>query len=360
MDLGFLLAGHEIIWANDFDEQARNTYIKNISKYHSHEYVLDDIENYLNIEEDEINKLIPDADILIGGFPCQGFSIANLNRSMKDERNHLYLQILKVLRIKKPNFFVLENVKGLENMDSGRVLEMILRDLSQPKENLKYNVRYNILNSLDYGVPQNRERIIIFGARDTTGFEIPEKIFDKKNKLKSLYIRPTHSINGNAKDNLPAYKKVEILYDNWKKGISNENKIFIEDGELKSYTTLKDSIYDLPKVFKKDYKIKNHDGSKSKLYPKYDKRSNYVGNRPTSWDKHAPTIMGRGSGTGGPLIPPHPNHERRFSVRETARIQSFPDNYVFYGSNSAQYRQIGNAVPVLMAYNIANILPLKW
>jgi len=75
--------------------------------------------------------------------------------------------------------------------------------------------------------------------------------------------------------------------------------------------------------------------------------------------KYAPTIMGRGSGTGGPLIPPHPEQHRRFSVREVAHIQTFPDNFIFKGSNSAAYRQIGNAVPVLMAYNIAKIFPIE-
>lgn len=94
----------------------------------------------------------------------------------------------------------------------------------------------------------------------------------------------------------------------------------------------------------------NHIGSKCKVTIK-----NSIGNRATDWNKYAPTIMGRGSGTGGPLIPPHPEGHRRLSIREVARIQTFPDDFEFCGSNSSAYRQIGNAVPVLMAYNIGKI-----
>lgn len=356
MDLGFSLAGHDIVWANDFDKDAKETYVTNISKYKDHPYILGDIIDYLDIEDSEINKLIPDGDILIGGFPCQGFTIANINRNMEDKRNHLYLQILKVLKVKRPKFFILENVKGLENMAKGKVLDMILDDLSKTSESLEYKIRYNILNALDYGVPQNRERIIIFGVRKDVDFQIPQ-IENKDNKMKSLYIEPTHSYNSEYIDSVPAHEKVEALYEKWKNGSNcNDNK-YINTKYKKKYLTLDKAIRDLPCDFKKDYDIKNHIGSKSKLYSKDDKKSNYVGNRPTSWDKHAPTIMGRGGGTGGPLIPPHPNHKRRLSVRETARIQSFPDNFIFLGSNSSAYRQIGNAVPILMAYNIAKALP---
>lgn len=359
MDLGFILAGHEIVWANDFDKDAKETYVNNISKYENHPYILGDIEEYLDISEEEINDIVPDGDILIGGFPCQGFSIANINRNMEDERNKLYLQILKMLKAKKPKFFILENVKGLENMLGGRVLKMIINDLLNPDKDLRYKVRYNILNALDYGVPQNRERIIIFGVREDVEFTIPElsNTFNSANDIKTLFIRPTHSKESEVLDELPAYKKIENLYKKWLNGQEILDKEYINSKELKKHTTLRETIYDLPRNFDKEFDIKNHVGSKSKLHPIEDKRSKYVGNRPTNWDSHSPTIMGRGSGTGGPLIIPHPDHKRRLSVRETARIQSFPDEFIFIGSNSSCYRQIGNAVPVLMAYNIANILP---
>lgn len=117
------------------------------------------------------------------------------------------------------------------------------------------------------------------------------------------------------------------------------------------YITVRDAIQDLPLEYIPDNKnILNHNGTKCKV-----KINGRVGNRTTEWDKISPTIMGRGSGTGGPLIIPHPNLHRRMSVREVARIQSFPDEYFFMGSNSAKYRQIGNAVPPIFAYHIGKI-----
>ncbi len=118
MDLGFSFAGHKIIWANDIDADAVKTYNNNIAKYASHNAVCEDIVKLLNTNKSEINKIIPDCDMIIGGFPCQGFTIANLNRSMEDERNLLYLELLKAISVKLPKFFLLENVKGLENMDN--------------------------------------------------------------------------------------------------------------------------------------------------------------------------------------------------------------------------------------------------
>lgn len=129
MDLGFLLAGHQIIWANDFDKDAVETYNYNIGKYSNHKAICEDIVSLLDTTKEKIDKILPDCDLIIGGFPCQGFTIANLNRSMEDERNYLYLQLLKAISVKRPKYFLLENVKGLENIDNGKVLPMILEDL---------------------------------------------------------------------------------------------------------------------------------------------------------------------------------------------------------------------------------------
>ncbi|WP_069648953.1 DNA cytosine methyltransferase [Caloranaerobacter ferrireducens] len=363
MDLGFLLAGHKIVWANDFDKYAIETYKHNITRFHPHEVVFGDIEEILNISIDEIDKLIPDGDVVIGGFPCQGFSIANINRSMEDSRNHLYLQILKVIEAKKPKFVLLENVKGLENMEKGRVLEMILNDIEEAgvkNGGPGYEVRYNVFNALDFGVPQNRERVIILAVRKDCldYYNIPESITNLTNLRKTLYIKPTHSSYSKIIDNKPAHVKVEELYTLWKKGELDFQLNYFESEIIYSYLDIKSAIGDLPKDFDPTYFISNHVGTKCKVLDKNDPKSNRVGNRPTDWNKYAPTIMGRGSGTGGPLIIPHPDHKRRMSVREVARIQSFPDSFIFKGSNSAAYRQIGNAVPVLMAYHIAKIIPL--
>ncbi|MEG1820969.1 MAG: DNA cytosine methyltransferase [Malacoplasma sp.] len=358
LDLGFSLAGHQIVWANDFDGYAVDTYETNFNKFNKHKIVRGDIVEYLNQDKEKLNLEIPDADIVIGGFPCQGFSIANINRSMEDERNYLYMQVLKMINIKNPKFILLENVKGLENMEHGQILNMIINDLE--KIGKRYTVFYNVLNALNYGVPQNRERVIIFGVRNDYANKIKMPIMDKfdvKKPKKRLLVPTTHSKDSNIVQKFETYK---ITTDMFNKLINNKNiniTDYFDKNTKYRYQTLRDTIFNLPEETNVEYEnILNHQSSKCKLNKN---KSNMVGNRPTNWDKHSPTIMGRGSGTGGPLIIPHPEYNRRMSVREVARIQSFPDNFLFLGSTSACYRQIGNAVPVLMAFNIGSIFAKK-
>ena len=151
LDLGFKMAGHEIIWANDLYEDAVETYKHNLGDH----IVCEDISK---IDAKEI----PECDIIIGGFPCQGFSVANMKRHEADERNALYKQLIRVIEAKKPKFFLAENVKGLTNLAKGAVFKMILSDFAA----LGYKVSYRVLNAADYGVPQTRQRVIIIGVRN--------------------------------------------------------------------------------------------------------------------------------------------------------------------------------------------------
>ena len=364
MDLGFCFAGHNIIWANDFDQAAVNTYNNNIGKYSNHTALCCDIVKLLDKSKEEINKTIPDCDVIIGGFPCQGFTIANLNRSMDDERNFLYIQLLKGISVKQPPFFLLENVKGLENINNGQVLQMIIKDLENagtqnsklfPSDGPGYRVVYNVLNAYDFGVPQNRERVIILGVKKDVELgsiekHILETPFAKNKPHKKLYIAPTHSDKSAIKELTLPKDKMNRMYSDWVKLI-NVKDYYKPSDTLLATTTLKDAIGDIPLNYEENTTFYNHCGSKCRV-----KIANHIGNRATKWDYRGPTIMGRGSGTGGPLIPPHPEQHRRLSIREVARIQTFPDDFIFYGSNSECYRQIGNAVPVLFAYNIARIL----
>ena len=364
MDLGFSFAGHNIIWANDFDQAAVNTYNNNIGKFSNHNAECCDIVKLLDKSKEEIDKIIPDCDVIIGGFPCQGFTIANLNRSMSDDRNFLYMQLLKGISVKQPPFFLLENVKGLENIDDGQVLPMIIKDLENagtkdsklfPSDGPGYRVVYNVLNAYDFGVPQNRERVIILGIRNDIELgslkdHILEKPLNKDKPSKKLYLAPTHSSKSKAKEEDLPKDKTNKMYDDWVKSI-NVKDYFKPDGTLYATTTLRDAIGDIPWEYDDNTTFHNHCGSKCKV-----KIANHIGNRATKWDHRGPTIMGRGSGTGGPLIPPHPEQHRRLSIREVARIQTFPDNFIFCGTNSECYRQIGNAVPVLLAYNVALML----
>jgi DNA (cytosine-5)-methyltransferase 1 len=308
MDLGFQRAGHKIIWANDFDNDSCDTY----KNYFGHEVKCAPIEKVPSSE-------IPNGDVVIGGFPCQGFSVANKYRDEKDKRNQLYLELKRIIHKKNPKYFIAENVKGITSLGGyesredrlekkGRIFKKILQELSEAGE-VGYDVCFKILNASDFGVPQNRERTIILGTRK----DISKKL-----------IHPTPITITNKK-------------------------------------TVRDAIGDLPeepntfeknKALKKENGFYNHYGTNHKI-----KINGHLGNRPTKWDKPSPTVTGRGGGTGGPVIMPHPNLKRRMTVREYARIQEFPDDFVFMGSVSSQFRQIGNAVPWRLAYHIAKMLP---
>lgn len=287
LDLGFKMAGHDIVWANDLYEDAVETYKYNLGNH----IICKDI---ANID----TKEIPECDIIIGGFPCQGFSVANMKRHESDERNALYRQLIRVIEAKKPKFFLAENVKGLISLGKGAVFNMILNDFSQ----LGYKVSYKILNAADYGVPQTRQRVIIVGVR---------------NDLKFEYVFPTPTNDKTGENGLP---------------------LWISVGEALSHIPDPDSPNELS----------NHEYSKYKL-----QFNGYLGHRALNPEKPAPTVTARGDNKGGVVILPHPNGTRRMSCRELAAVQSFPLDYKFLGNRSSVYRQIGNAVPPLLGYAVA-------
>jgi DNA (cytosine-5)-methyltransferase 1 len=303
LDYGLVLAGHDIVFANDIDKDAISTYNRNIKS--KDKAICCDV-------FDAVKEKLPSADCIVGGFPCPSFSVANLNRGMEDPRSHLYLAFINALNRNKIPFFLLENVQGIESLEKGTALCKILQDF----ENCGYEVIYNIFNAKYFGVPQNRPRAIIFGYnREIVDVDVPKLPKEYKNKYRRL---------------------LKIDYP------------------IVTIETMSEAIGDLPIDY--DEKIPNHTGSICKV-----KVKNHLGNRKTYWDKPSPAIMGRGSGSGGPLIHPHPSGLRRLSCRECARIQTFPDDFVFEGSNSSVYRQIGNAVPVKMAYYLGLWLnDLKW
>ncbi|MBR1846912.1 MAG: DNA cytosine methyltransferase [Bacilli bacterium] len=287
LDLGFVLAGHKIVWANDLYEDAVKTYRQNLGNH----IICQDI---TKIQTNEI----PDCDIVIGGFPCQGFSVANTTRHVSDERNVLYKQLIRVIKDKQPKYFLAENVKGILSIGKGEVFKKIITDFAE----LGYTVNYKLLNAADYGVPQTRLRVIIVGVRKDLGrsFIFPE---------------PTHSKN--------------------------------ETGQLPKWVSVSDALSGIPDPDKPN-KLPNHTYSKYKL-----NFNGYIGHRPLDPNKPAPTVTARGDNKGGVVILPHPNGLRRMTCRELATIQSFPLNYVFFGPSSSVYRQIGNAVPPLLAKIIA-------
>lgn len=292
LDLGFIRAGHEVIWANDFFSDAVDTYRKNIGDH----IVLGDITKISSAS-------IPDHDILIGGFPCQGFSVANIKRGIRDSRNRLYHEFKRIITEKQPKYFVAENVKGILSLGEGKVFERILEDFGKAG----YKVKYKLLNAADYGVPQRRERVIILGVRNDINRELN-------------FPAPTHSSNP-------------------------------KETKLKPWVSIGEALKDIPEP-DEAHRLANHTCSKFKL-----KFNGYLGNRPINPDLPAPTVTARGDDRGGVVVLHHPNNHRRMSVRELAMTQSFPKNFVFSGTNSSAYRQIGNAVPPVLARAVALIFP---
>ena len=255
LDLGLIQAGNTVIWANDIDANAVETYKKNIGTH----IVLGDIKNI------DISKL-PKADVVVGGFPCQGFSQANRFRMLDDERNALYKFFYEVIHEKQPYFFIAENVKGILSLGKGGAIKQIISDF----EAAGYYTDLHLVNMADYGVPETRQRVIIIGQRHDLGKDLLFK-----------FPIPTHSKEG-------------------------------ENG-LKRWVTIAEAIDHFP-----DPDLRNE-------------------------------IIARGNGGGGVCAIPHYNGKRRLTVRESASVQTFPEDFEFFGVLGSCYRQIGNAVPVLFA-----------
>lgn len=370
LDLGFKQAGFEVVWANDILPEAVETYRKNIGNH----IVLGDI---TKIPSEEIPN---DFDILLGGFPCQGFSVANTKRSMKDERNFLYKEMLRIIKDKKPKFFVAENVKGLLSMQKGKVIEMIVNDF----KSIGYEVDYELLKASDYGVPQHRERVVIIGNRigaknlfpkkthgeekdllpyvktkDVVGFLSEVRIRDKSFKLKGEVIH-NHKARTNVHDkfwgrkynvnqhDICDYLKLWRSKSGWSTKKIDEHfgyahtagHWFRKDNNSGSIPNPSD-WWELKKILGFDNKY-DKQVTELELKPITYEQSLRISN----WDEPSDTITAT-----GPEI--HPNRERRMSVRECAIIQTFPMDFEFFGSIGKMYTQIGNAVPVLLSKKIA-------
>ena len=370
LDLGFINAGFDVVWANDFFKEAVETYKKNIGNH----IVLGDI---TKIPSSEIPN---DFDILLGGFPCQGFSIANIKRSMKDERNFLYKEMLRIIKDKQPKYFVAENVKGLLSMQKGKVIEMIVNDFQE----IGYDVDYRLLRASDYGVPQHRERVFIIGNRLGLKNPFPKKTHGEEDGLKpfvstkeavgflsDVRIRDRNfKLSGKEIINHKARTNVHDKF--WgRKHKVNQHDIcdYLKYWRAKSGWSTKrvDEHFGYAHTAGHWFRKDNNSGSipnpsdwweLKKILgfdDKYDKQVTELELKPitfeqslriNNWDTPSDTITAT-----GPEI--HPNRERRMSVRECALIQTFPLDFEFVGSLGNMYKQIGNAVPVLLAEKVA-------
>lgn len=304
LDLGFENAGFQIIWANEFDKTIWDTF------QHNFPHTKLDKRSITEISEGEI----PDCDGIIGGPPCQSWSEAGAGRGMADKRGQLFNDYIRILKAKHPKFFMVENVSGILAPRHSESFKGFLNEF----ENAGYNVTWRLLNSNDYNVPEDRLRVIIVGFRKDLNrkFSFPR-----------------------ARDYKP---------------------------------TLRDAIQDLPEAkpalgknkANNDLQIPNHEymcGGFSTIYMSR--------NRVRAWDQPSFTIQA--GGRHAPIHPKapkmikiEPNKQifvegkehlyRRLSIRECARIQTFPDSYIFIYKDVANgYKMVGNAVPVNMAKAIA-------
>lgn len=308
LDLGFQKAGFDVIWANEYDKEIWETYQKNHSK------TILDKRSIVDIPANEV----PNCDGIIGGPPCQSWSEAGKARGITDKRGQLFYDFIRILEEKQPKFFLAENVSGMLISKHNQALEGI-KELFR-NAGLGYELSFKMLNAADYNVPQDRKRVFFIGIRKDLNFkyEFPTEKFEKitlENAI--LDLQPTV---------LPALE------------FNNTNG--------------------------HNCKIPNHEYMIGGFSTMFMSR-----NRVRNWDEQSFTIQA--GGRHAPIHPQAPKMEfvekdvrifvpkyehlyRRLSVRECARIQTFPDDFIFYYKKvAAGYKMIGNAVPVNLAYFLA-------
>jgi DNA (cytosine-5)-methyltransferase 1 len=304
--LGFENANFENIFSLDFEKDYCETYKANFPK---HNLIEKDI---LKLSDNEILQLVGNKkiDVVIGGPPCQGFSMAgSIGRNFFDDpRNHLFKEFARVVALTKPKIFVMENVARLFNHNNGKTKEQIIKIL----ENLGYTIDCKILCSADYGVPQIRNRIIFIG--NLLG---QKNIFPHKNT--KIYKTVKDAI-----DDLPKLKSGE------------KSKIPNHEAMTHTFTMLNKMQYI------KDGGTREH--IPEKIRPTSGDIRKYI-----KYDSSKPSICV----TGDMRKVFHYSQNRALTVRELARLQSFPDTFVFKGMKISQQQQVGNAVPPIMAESIA-------
>lgn len=288
LDMGFERAGFRTIWANDFDADACKTH----ENWSTAKVVCGDVAKI-----DAAN--IPDADIMLGGFPCQGFSLSG-PRKIDDSRNVLYKHYVRIVQEKKPLMFVGENVKGLLTMGEGTIIEAIVDEFSK----CDYNVFYKLLNAKDYAVPEDRERVIIIGFRKDLNIENFEFPVPRNYRVTMR----------EALKNIPEPESDEVCDAPYSSRYMSRNRKRGWD----------DVSYTIPAMAKQ---VTLWPGSPDMI--KLDR---------DLWK------FGENGVT------------RRFSWREAAAIQTFPSDLEFHGNLTSKYKQIGNAVPVKLAEIIATHL----
>lgn len=289
-----------------------------------------------DITEDQLKEHITEPiDIIVGGPPCQSYS--TLGKRKMDDRAHLFQEYYRILSIIKPKLFIFENVSGIMSMQSGALIKHIIAKFNE----LGYDVKSKLLNAVDYGVPQFRDRVILVGTLGKNSFEYPQPTHGDqllphrtvKDAISDLPILQSGGQSSSyASEPLNDYQR--MLRDN--------GNVLTENDAPKNGEHLVQLMKALP-----------DGGSKDDLPPELRPKSGY-GNTYAKmwWEKPAPTVT-RNFATPSSSRCVHPRDSRAMTTREGARLQSFPDSYKFYGSRSMKNLEIGNAVPPLLSIAIA-------
>lgn len=310
MDTGFEQAGYHRVWANDFDKDAQAVFRLNLGEI--------DGRDITTVPEDEI----PDCDIITAGFPCQPFSNAGNRKGVYDARGELYLECLRIIERKKPRVVLFENVKGLlssKHQSGKKLIDVIKEDL----EKLGYQVNYKVVNASDYGVPQNRERMILVAIRNDVGivFEFPP-VQEDKSQLTLRHILDIPADTPNQNSFWPYSPQAQSMIEQIPQGGSWKNIPY--ENLSPRFQRIRDDM--------KRYHAPN-------FYRRF------------SLDEINGTITASAQPENCGIT--HPTQNRRYTIREIARIQTFPDDFVFIDDSQknivAMYKVIGNAVPVRLA-----------
>lgn len=329
LSYGFEKAGYNILLGIDNDKMALKTFEYN---HHNSKSICGDI---TQIGYKEIKKVIGNKkiDVIIGGPPCQGMSLSG-PRQFDDPRNKLYLSYIRLVNEIRPKAFVIENVPGLISLFGGQIKENIITKFSQ----MGYDIKYKIVCSADYGVPQMRKRVIFVGVKGKNDF-----VYPKENKN---YVTCEMALS-----DLPSLVDAigEEHMDYVKQPQNNYQKLM----RFNSFEVLNHIAANHSEKVKHIISLVPDGGNYKNLPEEYRLSRNFH----VAWtrfnsQKPAPTI------DTGHRHHFHYKYNRVPTVRECARLQSFPDDFVFWGNKTQQFRQVGNAVPPLMAQAIAEQLKL--
>lgn len=347
---GFKDAGFEIVFANDVDENCAMTYRYNHCNHGAKTpFYQGDIRQ---LDNEALLKLVKrkTVDGVIGGPPCQGFSLAGKRRP-NDPRNHLVYEFMRVVELFKPKFFLMENVPGLLSMDEGKTYEKIIAEFG--RIGYRINTENNILDSSYFGVPQTRKRLFILGFREDFNKQptLPSMVSTKKISVWEAISDLPQIKAGEGEETQKYIKKAITPYEKWARVKSREvhnhvamkhtGRILNRFSATKSGEGVEDVMHLHPimrREGRKSHKVfsQNH----NRLFP----------------DKPSPTVA-----AGFKINFIHPYLDRSLTAREGARLQSFRDTFIFFGKRTRmswekgleQYEQIGNAVPPLLAEAVA-------